>query len=785
MGELDISFNARNISYRFPSGAYGLRNISISETHGTLVGIMGASGAGKTTLLNILSGLQKPLEGSVRINSTDIYKNTKEVRGITGYIPQDDLLIEELTVFQNLYFSTKLCFRNKTDAEITELVNNCLLSLGLFDYKDLKVGNTFNKLLSGGQRKRLNIALELIREPAILFVDEPTSGLSSRDSENVIDLLKELSEKGKLIFVVIHQPSSGIFKKFDSLVILDQGGYQIFYGSAEEAPRYFKSFVNDKDKEGECPVCGNINPELIFEIIEQREDKTDISKVPKRKREAKDWEKLFHEKIKLKLKSDIDSKLSDLLNIQGWLGQLKVFFKRDVLSKLSNRQYVLLNFFEAPVLGFILSYIIRYIADPNSDAYIFKDNENFPRYIFMAIIFSLFLGLTVSAEEIFRDRKILKREKFLNLSRSAYLLSKVLILTIISALQSFLFVIVGNTVLGVPEMLFEYWFALFSTFILANLIGLNISQSFNSVVTIYILIPFILIPMIALGGAMFSFDKLNRSLGSVGEVPFIAEMMPSRWTYEALMVNQYKNNSLSKQFFEVEKNESDADFKKVYYLPVLNEKLDFVEENLKNKNEDTVRIVENQLKLLKNEINLQKRKVLHIPYNYTGKLERTKLNPHIIEATRDYLKELEKYYSDMLSKAFELNQSYVRFYIENYGFDFYQEQKNKYYNDALREIVKNIYEKNRILIYQNRIVQQIDPIYHDPDDINQNGFRTHFFAPWKVFMGEKIETFWFNMIVLWAISIFLYITLYFKLLVLLIKGTEKIKFLISHRKNEV
>src|SRR5690606_10976686 len=118
-----------------------------------------------------------------------------------------------------------------------------LLTLGLADSRDLKVGNPLEKTISGGQRKRLNIALELIREPSVLFVDEPTSGLSSRDSENIMDLLKELALKGKLVFAVIHQPSSDIFKMFDKLIIMDTGGYPIYYGNPVDSIIYFKKLV--------------------------------------------------------------------------------------------------------------------------------------------------------------------------------------------------------------------------------------------------------------------------------------------------------------------------------------------------------------------------------------------------------------------------------------------------------------------------------------------------------------------------------------------------------------
>ena len=161
-------------------------------------------------------------------------KDRKKTEGLIGYVPQDDLLMENLTVSQNLFYNSKLVFGDWSDEKIQAKAEQLLQSMGLYEAKDLKVGDALANIISGGQRKRLNIALELIREPGVLFVDEPTSGLSSRDSENVMDLLKQLSISGKLVFVVIHQPSSDIFKMFDKLLILDIGGYPIYFGNPSD-----------------------------------------------------------------------------------------------------------------------------------------------------------------------------------------------------------------------------------------------------------------------------------------------------------------------------------------------------------------------------------------------------------------------------------------------------------------------------------------------------------------------------------------------------------------------
>jgi len=648
-----ISYTVRNVNYVFPNGTIGLRNISFSEEQGKLIGFMGASGAGKTTLLNILTGLNTPTSGEVLINGINLHTEKEKLEGVIGYIPQDDLLIEELTVFQNLYYNAKLCFKDKSEEEIIAMVDKTLTNLGLYDRKDLKVGSPLNKMISGGQRKRLNIALELIREPSILLVDEPTSGLSSRDSENVMDLLRELALKGKLIFVVIHQPSSDIYKMFDNMMILDTGGYMIYYGNPVEGVMYFKRLdAQINSNVGECPTCGNVNPELIFNIIEAKVVDEYGKYTPKRKISPPKWEESFKENISIKEVDVIDENPPSTLNIPSWFRQLKIYTIRDFLSKISNKQYVALNLLEAPVLGFILSYIIRYIADPNSKTYIFRENENISIYIFMALIVALFLGLTVSAEEIFRDRKILKREAFLNLSRSSYLISKIAILFTISAIQSILFVIIANNILGIRAMAFEYWFALFTTAAFANLLGLNVSASFNSAVTIYILIPLVMIPMMILSGAMFPFDKMNRTVGSVKKVPLIAEFMPTKWSYEALMVNQFKNNEFEKNFYELEKQISNADFKHVYYLVELEKKLIFIEDNWSKTEEDEdikTQIAEN-LQLLKTELTKEETRT-GLPFESAHQLNINSFNEIILNNTANYIKRLDIYYTNIFNKA--------------------------------------------------------------------------------------------------------------------------------------
>ena len=761
--QIEISFQAQDISYRFYNGNIGLRPLTIEETQGKLVGIMGASGAGKTTLMNVLAGLTPPTTGQVLINGIDLFDAKDELEGVIGYIPQDDLLIEELSVYQNLYFNAKLCFKDASKSEIDDLVNKTLKSLDLYDRKDIKVGNALNKLISGGQRKRLNIALELIREPSILFVDEPTSGLSSKDSENVMDLLRELSLKGKLIFVVIHQPSSDIYKMFDRMIILDTGGYLIYSGNPVEAVMYFKRLDAQVNSDiGECRLCGNVNTELIFNIIEAKVVDEYGRYLDRRKVLPASWASFYKKEIAERNIETVTDAPPKTLSIPSWLSQIIVYTKRDFLSKISNLQYVIMNLLEAPVLALILSYIIRYIADPHSKVYIFRENENIPPYIFMTIVVALFLGLTVSAEEIFKDRKILKREKYLNLSRSSYLISKVGILFVLSAIQMVLFVLIGNQILGIKGMSYEYWIVLFSIASFANILGLNISSAFNSVVTIYIMIPLILIPQMILGGAMFSFDKLNRSIGTVEKVPLVAEFMASKWAYEALMVNQFVDNEYEKKFYDIDKEESIANFKQIYYLPELKGKLDFCYKNLKSDKPEIIKTVKEDLALLQNEFTKQHHVLPQFPIKaFVGKLQKDSLTLFITFLANSYIGELNTYYSKMFSKANGKKDKIITWAMQTNP-QLYKKLKDDYRNDAVSDIVKNIYEKHQLIRYNNDLIQQIDPIFIEPrSDEGFFNFRTHFYAAKKYFAGQYFNTFNFNIIIIWLMTLVFYLTLYF------------------------
>lgn len=771
-----IAIEAHNLSYKFRNGITGLHNMNFTVQSGNLVGIIGASGSGKSTLLNVLNGNLLPDTGEVLVNGINIHKYPNKMEGIIGYVSQDDMLIEELTVYQNLYYSAKLCFGNYNQFQILRLVLRILKNLGLYQIKDMKVGSPMNKKISGGQRKRLNIALELIREPAILYLDEPTSGLSSRDSENILDLLKELALKGKLVFIVIHQPSSDIFKRFDRLFVLDQGGFLIYDGDPVESISYFKSRIRQADwNESECSLCGTVNPEQIFNIVEAQVVDEYGTLTQTRKTQPAEWTEKFETfKQRGTRKSIFVKELPEItFKIPGRIKQLQIYITRDVLSKLTNRQYLLVNLFEAPILAFILSYITRYYnIDPSNEVgYNLMENSNLPVYIFMSVIVALFIGMTVSAQEIIKDRMILQRESFVNLSRSSYLMSKVFILTVLSAYQSLVFVLVGNSIMEIRDMYLQYWAVLFSTYVAANLLGLNISDGFKTSVTIYIVIPFLIIPQIILSGVIVKFDEINPAISSPNKIPFYGEMMISRWAYEALAVYQFKNNKYERKFYGFDKEKSFAEYKKDYWLKVLENKLTYNQLNADDKSKRT-KIV-NNFEVLRNEIEAEtlRNEEVQLKLNpndlYFDKIDSSKMAIFF-----DYFNRLKTYYNHRYNAAIRLKDNLItQMQSKKGGKEDFKKLKREYSNIRLTEFMQNSDEINYVKEYKGHLYQKVDPIFHHPES---RFIKAHFYAPSKMLFGKYYNTIWVNIIVIWIISLILYITLHYRLLA---KSLDFIKYI--------
>lgn len=754
-----LAFEVNDISYRFSKRKIGLFPMSFSAQSGNLVGIMGDSGAGKTTLVNLLCGIYRPSSGTVRLNGINIHDQSGQMEGLIGYVSQDDLLMEDLTVFQNLFYNAKLCFDNLTEDEIRTKVVKLLESMGLHDIRNMKVGSPLNKNISGGQRKRLNIALELIREPAVLFLDEPTSGLSSRDSENIVDLLKELSAKGKLVFVVIHQPSSDVFKMFNHLLVLDTGGYLIYNGDALGCIPYFKKCVNHANfEEGECPTCGNVNAEQVLGIVHAKIVDEYGSFTPFRKIEPSEWYEKYKDNFTSKAEGRLDGKPLPQLNfkIPNRLKQFLIYLQRDALSKFANKQYLTINGFETPILALVLALLLRYFNTDGAGerTYVFAQNPNLPVYMIISVIIAFFVGLTVSAEEIINDRKLLKRESFLNLSRLGYIFSKVALLGVLSAVQMALFVWIGNGIMGIREMYLEYWMVLFSTALFANLLGLIISDTLTKTVNIYIVIPFLIIPQLILSGVFVNYDRLNPNFSNPVGIPWYGEIIVSRWSFEAMAVNQYVNNRYQTPFFDDEMQKSQALYMKDYWVPAMQNYVAYCQSRPVDCGDAIL--------LLKNELERPYRHLSSLPFGAVSKLKGEFVDRAILFELNEYLANVKNYYKkaynvvdgklDKAKRALTQNDSLRLDFLT---------LKNNYYNEDLERFLKGSDRlfANKLIEYNNRLEQKSDPVFKEPEG---NVLIAHYFSPYKYLFGLKLPTLYANLLIIAVMNVLMFLVLYFR-----------------------
>ncbi len=777
-----LEFCADNIEFKYSNTENGIHKFSFYEESGNLIGIMGGSGVGKSTLLNLLIGNYPLAGGKITINGYDYASGKEKLKGVIGYVPQDDLLIEELTVFENLYFNAKLCFSEFSEHHIIQTVMRILMEMDLNEIRDLKVGGPLNKFISGGQRKRLNIALELMREPSVLIADEPTSGLSSADSEMVMTLLKEQTFKGKLVIVNIHQPSSDIFKMFDKILVMDRGGYPAYYGNPLDAIAYFKNVSNNiSAQDGECPLCGNVNPEQILETLEAKMVNEYGKLTRNRKISPKEWYELFNEniapKIEQKKKSFPQTETEipeNNFKVPSKFNQFKIFFRRNVLSKIVDKQYMLINLLESPVLAAILAFFIKfYSGTPDEpESYIFANNENIPAYIFMCVICSMFIGLTVSAEDIIRDRMILSRERFLNLSWSSYINSKTATLFIISAIQTLSFVLIGNLILEIHGLTLQYWLVLFSTSCFANLLGLNISSALTSVVNIYILIPFIIVPQLLFAGVLVGFNKMHKSVASADKVPIIGDIMTSRWAYEALVITQFEDNEYNKHFYLVERQISQANYDATFLIPNLKTRIELTQKAFKtgenmDKTDKDILVIRNMVATLKASDGSTFARV--------NDITKDKFNDTLVYELNEFLDKLKSEAEQIQAACQEKKDAIYASLVKEYGsraevLKLQRENQNK----RLDEMLLNKNEVDKIFETKDgKLIQQKDPAYHITHF--RNG-RAHFYSPIKKLGGLEINTYTFNVIFIWLTTTLCYFALKFLLLKKLLNQMSKFQF---------
>jgi ABC-type multidrug transport system ATPase subunit len=587
------SLEVRDLLCRFRNADTALDNLTFSVERGEMVCVMGASGSGKSTLLRALGGQFKPLTGEVLLNQRSLYENLDILLQYITYIPQYDAFDEQLTIEENLTFAAAIRSPLLSRRERLRRIDSKISELGLNERRREVVGGTHQKILSGGERKRLNIGLDMVSTADVFLFDEPTSGLSSKDSEHVIEIIRGMAHN-KIVLVTIHQPTSKIFQMFQKALLLDKGGKLVFFGTPTEMLSYFAEAEHEQlfgTELGGCQACGTTRPEFVFDVLETplRDLSGDIiyeennrgQLAPARRFSPEYWRDKFEA---YRLMKEVQQPAASRTPVQagpearstlqqrpsGWEGlrwreeatQFFVLLKRSFISKMRNRANILTTLVEAPMLAFLIGAVLRYSEGKSYD---FASAFHIPTYLFLSLVVAMFLGLTNSVDDIIRDRPVLLRERNFNVRVGYYLLAKAITLGLFAVAQCALFTLIGDQMVAIRGFYWIEFTAMFLTAFCGIAIGLLISSLAREGKTAVNIIPVVLIPQIILGGALIKYEEMNRNLDFIHsihewfnrhpdtameprsdlQVPFICEFMPMRWSYEGIVFAQAKLNPLA------------------------------------------------------------------------------------------------------------------------------------------------------------------------------------------------------------------------------------------------
>jgi ABC-type multidrug transport system ATPase subunit len=582
------TLEAHDLECKFANGTVAIDGVSFTVQRGEMVCVMGASGCGKSTLLRALSGQFQPARGEVLFNDLSLYPHHGALRKYVTYIPQYDAFDEHLTIEENLDFAAAIRAPHLGRRERIRRIDGKLAELGLNERRTSVVGSTAQKILSGGERKRLNIGLDMVSSADIYLFDEPTSGLSSKDSEHIMEIIRDMSHN-KIVLVTIHQPTSRIFQMFHKAIVLDRGGKLVFFGTPLETLQYFAAEENrqaGKSSPGGCEACGTTRPEFIFDVLETPlrdlggdiilEENNRGQLIPARRFSPDYWRDKYEAHRLLKevrqpaTPREVtpqqeplpESRKGERLRVGEQFRQFGVLLRRAFLSKLRNRANLLTTILEAPLLAVLTGMVLRY---SESAVYDFASAFHIPTYLFLALVVAMFLGLTNSVDDIIHDRAVLMRERNLNVNLGFYVAAKVLTLAFFAIIQCALFTLIGNALLSLRDGFWIVFTAMFLTAASGAAIGLVISSLVAQSKTGILIIPVVLIPQIILSGALIKYEEMNRNLDFIHviqqwairhpdtampprsdlQVPLICEIMPTRWSYEALVYAQAKLNPLT------------------------------------------------------------------------------------------------------------------------------------------------------------------------------------------------------------------------------------------------
>jgi ABC-type multidrug transport system ATPase subunit/ABC-type multidrug transport system permease subunit len=521
------------IGVSFAAGKKRLvEDVSLTIYPSEFVGLMGPSGAGKTTLMMTLNGYTPPTGGRVLVNGQDLYANFSQFSGHLGYVPQNDIMHGELTVRQALYYTARLRLPSDySNRDIRSRVDAVLEQLGLGAVGDVLIGSAERKGISGGQRKRVNLAMELITDPSVLFLDEPTSGLSSEDTLMVMRLLRALAQDGKTILLTIHQPSLEAYRLMDNLVVVakDKGssepGRLVYYGPAY---RDAVDFFNPNGVEGLKPGHEPSPDEVLRGLGKEPSESWG------RRFAASEHCRQYVEARKGRRPSSAPEGVQPRVARKFGIGQLLSLVRRSLLIKVKDRVNTAILLVQAPIIAAL---IVMVFGDKVGAIAADASPERWSEFagatattVFLMAISAIWFGCSNAAREIVGEWAIYQRERMVNLKIPSYVLSKFTVLGLFCLFQCAVLlaiVYLGCGLLGDVTLLY-------AALVLASLVGVGlgllVSAFAKTSEAAIALVPLILIPMVIAGGMMNPVHKMNS--GMYG----FAQTMASRWAFEGMLV---------------------------------------------------------------------------------------------------------------------------------------------------------------------------------------------------------------------------------------------------------
>ncbi|MBQ6715507.1 MAG: ATP-binding cassette domain-containing protein [Clostridia bacterium] len=463
-----ISVEARNIVVRRGKGDKSFitsDHVNLEIKPGELVSIIGGSGAGKSTIMNVLCGYLSPTEGDVHINGVNLYKNFSSLKKLFGYVPQQDIVYNNLTLYDMLKYTAKLRLPPDTDErDRNQAINKAIAMVDLEDKRDSLI-----KALSGGQKKRASIAVELLSDPKLLFLDEPSSGLDPGTERSLMLSLRRMADAGKTIILVTH--STLQLSLCDKIAFMGKGGNLCFFGNVNEAKAFFG--VND-----------------VVDIYAK------ITNAPL------EW-RTKYEHTHLSLHKTEEQPLPGTANAKDKtsLKQMSVLCKRYTKLVWNDRQRLILLMVQAPLLAALISLV--------ANGQQFKQYEMSKSLLFALSCSGFWVGMLNAIQEICKERTILKREYMTGLSLSYYVLSKIIVLSVLCLIQSIMLTSVFSLMVGLPENgvifspIIEMFITTWITSTSAAATGLFVSSLFTNPDRAMTVAPLLLMPQMLFSGLLF------------------------------------------------------------------------------------------------------------------------------------------------------------------------------------------------------------------------------------------------------------------------------------------